>query len=95
MTGTGGEVRCGGRLAAVLGKWAYTGGRESWTVTATASLADPYWLGQDPELAWFRLVLNLNQDGTRRLRWHATGVRPAGPDTNELTITGQGAPDYG
>ena len=81
MTGSGGELRAGGRLAASVGDWSFTGTPEAWELTGTATEVDHYWLNA---AAVHRLTLRV---GTRRWRWPA--VRAA-VDGAELTITGSG-----
>jgi hypothetical protein len=85
MTGIGGDVRAGGRLAAALGAWSFTGTPESWELTGDTVATDAYWL-ERPD-ARFRLTLHV---GTRRWRWDGVGVAADGSAPPRLTITGTG-----
>lgn len=44
MSGVRGEVRVGGRVAANLGRWSFDGTSKDWTVEATATDIDEYWI---------------------------------------------------
>lgn len=80
IRGQRGELRGGGRVAAVLGAWDLRGTAAEWTVTARLEAADAYLVARGCRELRLRL-------GRRTLRWRDVDVEVAG---DAVTVRGSG-----
>lgn len=82
MTGSAGQLRVGGRVAANLQRWSYDGTPEAWSVEAETADIDEFWFDTD-RVFELRLMVG---DGV----WSWQDVTVKG--RSRVTIKGEGVP---
>ena len=83
VTGNGGKLTVGGRVAAELGAWHFKGESTSWRVEATCLSIDNFWM-EHGEVK--RLTLSV---GAGEWCWPEVAVELEG---NQVIVTGSGRP---